>query len=215
MPDRLRKRLRDATLYVLIHGGDSEDGFATRVATLIESGVHVLQLRDKTLDDRHLIQRARVLRRLTKNSGTLFVMNDRPDLALLASADGVHVGQEELTVNDVRRIVGVRMLVGVSTHSIEQARQAVQDGADYIGVGPVFPSGTKQFSQFPGLDLVRVVSREVDLPAFAIGGISHENINEVLAAGFRRVAVSGVISSAKEPGEAVRQLLDALATQRD
>src|SRR5690606_32363494 len=104
--------------------------------------VHVLQLRDKRLQDRELLERARRLRELTESTATLFIMNDRPDLALLAGADGVHVGQEELSLSDARAIVGPRLLIGVSTHSLQQARAALADGADYIGVGPTFPSNT-------------------------------------------------------------------------
>ena len=95
------------------------------------------------------------LRELTRGTDTLFIMNDRPDLAALCHADGVHLGQEDLSVKDARAIVGPDALIGVSTHTIEQARQAVLDGANYIGVGPTFPSGTKQFEKFPGLDFLR------------------------------------------------------------
>jgi len=129
----------------------------------------------------------------------LFIMNDRPDLAVLARADGVHLGQVELSVSDARRIVGTEMLVGVSTHAIEQARQAVLDGANYIGVGPTFPSRTKAFTEFPGLDCCRAVAAEIGLPAFAIGGITLENLPQVLATGITRVAVG---SAAVEAGDA-------------
>ncbi len=103
--------------------------------------------------------------------------------------------------------------MGVSTHSIEQARQAVLDGANYIGVGPTFPSGTKQFEQFPGVDLLRAVAAEIRLPAFAIGGICRENLAEVLAAGFTRIAVSGAIAASADPAAAARELLAALRPQ--
>ena len=108
-------------------------------------------------------------------------MNDRPDLAVLAGADGVHVGQEELSVKDARRIVGPSALVGVSTHSIQQARAAVLDGANYIGVGPTFPSGTKTFAAFTGVELLQAVQAEIRLPAFAIGGVTAANLPQVLA----------------------------------
>ncbi|HUT90655.1 MAG TPA: thiamine phosphate synthase [Thermoguttaceae bacterium] len=204
------QRLALAQLYVLIDGGPSQEQFTALVRSLVDAGVHVLQLRDKTLDDRRLLERARQLRRLTHRSDTLFVMNDRPDLAALARADGVHVGQEELTVKDARTIVGPDALVGVSIHSIEQARQAVLDGAGYLGVGPVFASGTKRFEEFPGLDLLRAVAGEVRLPAFAIGGITRENLPEVLGAGFRRIAVSGAITTSPDPAASARELLAAL-----
>ncbi|MBN8625260.1 MAG: thiamine phosphate synthase [Planctomycetes bacterium] len=209
-PD-LRARLETARLYVLIDGGESEGAMVRRVLDLVAAGVDVVQLRDKKLDDRTLLARAKLLREATRGSQTLFIMNDRPDLALLADADGVHVGQDELTVAEARAIVGGERLVGVSTHSIDQARRAVADGADYIGVGPTFPSGTKQFAEFPGLDFVHAVSREISLPAFAIGGITAENLPQVRAAGLSRVAVSGAVQHAEDVSAVVAQMRQALA----
>lgn len=204
------ERLAAARLYVLIDGRASAEEFERLAGGLIDAGADVLQLRDKQLDDRQMLGRARLLRRLTHGTDTLFVMNDRPDLALLAQANGVHVGQEELSVKDVRSIVGPAMLVGVSTHSIQQAKQAVLDGANYIGVGPTFPSGTKAFEEFPGVELLRAVAAEIRLPAFAIGGINRENLGQVLAAGFTRIAVSGAVMAADNPTEAARELLERL-----
>ena len=155
--------------------------------------------------------RVEMLRQITAGTSTLFVLNDRPDLAALAHADGVHVGQDELSVKEVRAIVGPEMLIGVSTHSIEQARRAVLDGANYLGCGPMFPSGTKEFRELPGIDFLRQVSQEISLPAFAIGGITAENLRLVRAAGFCRVAVSGAVADATEPVAAARQLLALLA----
>jgi thiamine-phosphate pyrophosphorylase len=203
-------RLANARLYVLLDGRDSVDEFAEFAQSLVAAGADVIQLRDKRLGDRELLDRAKRIREITAGTQTLFIMNDRPDLALLARADGVHVGQAELTVKEVRAIVGPKSLVGVSTHSIEQARRAVLDGANYIGVGPTFPSGTKVFEQFPGLSLLREVAAEVRLPAFAIGGISIENLRDVLATGICRVAMSGAITSALDPAAAVRQIRASL-----
>lgn len=204
-------RLALARLYVLIDGRSSAEEFAALARSLVEAGVDLLQLRDKRLGDRELLGRARLLREITQRGGALFVMNDRPDLAVLARADGVHVGQEELSVKDARTVVGPDSLIGVSTHSLDQARQAVLDGAGYIGVGPVFPSGTKRFEAFPGVELLRAVADEIRLPAFAIGGITPQNVNEVVAAGFRRIAVSGAVTTAHDPAAAVESLLAALA----
>jgi thiamine-phosphate pyrophosphorylase len=204
------ERLAGARLYVLIDGRPTVEEFHRLASALIEAGVHVVQLRDKRLGDRGLLERARLLRELTAGSGALFVMNDRPDLAVLARADGVHVGQDELSVKDARTIVGPATLVGVSAHSIEQARQVVLDGANYLGVGPTFPSGTKSFEQFPGLELLRAVAAEIRLPAFAIGGVCRVNLDEVLAAGFTRIAVSEAVASAEDPAAAVDELLAAL-----
>ncbi len=204
------ERLAEARLYVLVDGGPSAETFARRTAALVTAGVSILQLRDKTLSDRELLDRARLLCDVTRGSGTLFVMNDRPDLAVLAGADGVHVGQEELNVKDARRILGPHGLVGVSTHSLEQARAAVLDGADYIGIGPTFPSDTKQFAEFTGPELLRAVNDEIRLPAFAIGGITADNLPAVLATGVSRIAVSGAVTAADDPAAAARQLLAKL-----
>ena len=202
--------LQDARLYVLLDGRDSSASFVKLVQDLVDAGVDVLQLRDKQLPDRELVARARVLRQLTRGSDTLFIVNDRPEMAVLSDADGVHVGQDELTVADCRTIVGSKRLVGVSTHSLVQARQAALDGADYIGCGPTFPSQTKVFEDFPGLEFLRAVRAEIQIPAFAIGGIHQENIACVLEAGFQRVAVSGAVTAATDPVAAARSLRQTL-----
>jgi thiamine-phosphate pyrophosphorylase len=199
------ERLADSRLYVLLDGRSSLEAFTSLVSSLIEVGVDVVQLRDKRLTLRELIDRARRLRELTRGRKTLAIVNDRPDIARLAGADGVHVGQEELTVKDARTIVGPQALVGVSTHSLEQARAAVIDGASYIGVGPTFPSTTKGFDSLAGLDLVGAVAAEIRLPAFAIGGITLENVGDVLAAGITRVAVSAAIVEASDPVVTARE----------
>ena len=209
-----RERLAAARCYVLLDGRSSDEEFQRLAEGLIAAGVDVLQLRDKRLADRELIDRARCLRQLTRGTATLLVINDRPDFAALTQADGVHLGQEELSVKDARSIVGADVLIGVSTHSIQQARQAVLDGANYLGVGPTFPSGTKQFDRFPGLELLRAVAAEIRLPAFAIGGITRENLDQVRSAGFTRVAVSGAITGAGDPLQAAKELKRMLLTEK-
>jgi len=208
------KRLATTRLYVLLDGRASVEEFERIAQGLIQGGVDVLQFRDKRLADRELIDRARRLRQLTRGTSTLFIVNDRPDLAALAQADGVHVGQEELSVKDARSIIGPDALIGVSTHSIEEARQAVLDGANYLGVGPTFASGTKPFDHFPGLELLRAVAAQVRLPAFAIGGITRENLDQVKSAGFRRVAVSGAILGAEDPVRAAKEFRAELSTEK-
>lgn len=207
-----QERLDSARLYVLSDGLSTDCAFADRVRALVEAGVDVLQLRDKRLDDKTLLARARLLRRLVDEATAkpLVVINDRPDIALLSRADGVHVGQRELSVYDVRQLVGTEMLVGVSTHTIEQARQAVLDGANYIGCGPTFPSQTKSFDEFPGLEFLRQVAAEIALPTFAIGGIGQENIAQVLSIGVRRIAVASAIAASQDPAASARWFVNAL-----
>lgn len=203
------QQLASARLYVLLDGSHCLDTFANRAEQVVAGGADILQLRDKQLSDRELLARARVLRSITRGRA-LFIMNDRPDLAELSDADGVHLGQDELSVADARQIVGARRLIGISTHNRDQARQAVRDGADYIGCGPTFPSTTKSFPDFPGIPFLQQVAAEIRLPAFAIGGIALDNIAEVKRAGIERVAVSGAISQSSDPMQATQQLRSAL-----
>jgi thiamine-phosphate pyrophosphorylase len=206
----VRRRLADARLYVLLTGASCTSSMERTVEQAAEGGAQVIQLREKGLTDRDLLGRAREVRRWTRRAGVLFVLNDRPDVARLAEADGVHLGQDDLPVKEARRILGPDALVGVSTHTLEQLRQAVLDGASYVGVGPVFPSRTKEFESLAGLEFVRAAVAETSLPAFAIGGITAANVGQVVAAGVRRVAVSAAVAQAEEPRYAAMALRRAL-----
>jgi thiamine-phosphate pyrophosphorylase len=203
-------RLAEARLCVLLDGRPTLDDFQLLADDLVLAGVDLLQLRDKELDDRALVARGRYLHEITRDGDTLFVMNDRADLALLAGADAVHLGQEDVSVKDARALVGPRMLIGVSVHSIEQARAAVLDGADYLGVGPILPSRTKQFDHYPGPELLRAVATEISLPAFAIGGIDRDSLPLVLATGVKRIAVGSAIVDAQNPASAAAALKSML-----
>ncbi len=209
--------LADARLYVLIDGGESNEALTANIHTLLAAGVDILQLRDKRLNDRTLYERtvAAVSAVSTAPLASsaqrpLLIVNDRADIAVAAGADGVHVGQEELPLQAARRIVGPSGIVGVSTHNLQQALQAQQDGADYIGCGPTFSSQTKSFAEFPGLPFLTQVANQIRLPAFAIGGIDTTNLAQVLATGIRRVAVSAAISAAASPAHAAQTLRQAL-----
>ncbi|HEX4610932.1 MAG TPA: thiamine phosphate synthase [Urbifossiella sp.] len=203
-----RRKLAEARVYVLLTGSQCVAAMDWTIAQAAAGGASVFQLREKSLADAELIARARDVRRWTRAVNALFIMNDRPDIARLAGADGVHLGQDDLSVADARRIVGPDALIGVSTHDIGQVRKAVLDGADYLGVGPTFPSRTKAFEVFPGLEFVRAVAAETTAPAFALGGIGPNNIGEVVAAGLRRVAVSAAVCAADDP-EAIARVLRA------
>jgi thiamine-phosphate pyrophosphorylase len=135
-------------------------------------------------------------------------MNDRADIAIASDADGIHVGQDELPVHEVRRLVGAKMLIGVSTHSIDQARRAMLEGANYIGAGPVFNSVTKNFdaSKLLGIEQLKEIISEIRIPTFAIGGINKENIQEIIEAGVKRVAIGAAITKSKDPTESAKEL---------
>lgn len=205
-----RHRLEGRNLYLLVSEELCHHGSGPAVREALAAGVRIVQVREKSMPDGKLVEQARRLRRWAEEAGALLIVNDRPDIAVLVDADGVHVGQHELSVREARRVLGPNRLVGVSTHTLEQARRAVLDGADYIGVGPVYSSKTKDFEQIAGLELVREVAAEIKLPWFAIGGIDVNNIAVVLDSGATRVAVSSAICSAEHPGQAAGQLLAAL-----
>jgi thiamine-phosphate pyrophosphorylase len=209
-----RQRLADARLCVLVTGARCTAALDWTIQEAAAGGAHLIQLREKQLPDRVLLERARQVRDWTRKANVLFILNDRPDLARLAEADGVHLGQDDLSVKDARRIVGSDALIGVSTHDLEQVRQAVLDGASYIGIGPTFASDTKPFTEFPGLEFVRQATTETSLPAFVIGGVKRETMAAAVAAGARRVAVSQAICQTEDPRAAaaeLRRILDEAA----
>lgn len=200
-----RSRLETARLYVLI-GPDCTLGPVETAKAAVAGGAQVVQLRVKGRPDRELFELAVQLYTALHGSEALFIVNDRADVTVAVDADGVHVGQDELPVGAARRVVGHDRLVGLSTHTPTQAREAALLGADYIGVGPVFPSRTKSFERLAGLELVRQVCPSSLLPAFAIGGINADNVREVLEAGARRIAVSHAICAATDPEAEARRL---------
>ena len=195
---------------MLLDGGNSPEGFESLAASIAEAGADAIQLRDKRLDGRDLVERARRLVRAAHAHGVIAIVNDRADVAAASGADGVHVGQDDLAVADARAIVGPEGFVGVSTHSLEQLRRAALDGADYVGLGPTFPSSTKSFDDFPGLEYLRSASEEIAMPAFAIGGIMRENLPDVFDAGATRIAVASAITAAADPAAEVKRLKSML-----
>jgi thiamine-phosphate pyrophosphorylase len=205
--------LGDARLCVLVGGLSTLGDLRWVVEEALAGGAQVIQLREKGLPDREVLRRAREVRLAAYRAGARFILNDRPDLARLAGADGVHLGQDDQAPRDARRIVGPRALLGVSTHDREQIERAALDGAAYLGVGPVFPSETKAFADLAGLAFVRTAAETASLPWFAIGGITPENLDDVLAAGAERIAVSAAVVHAPSPREAAAELrtrLDAM-----
>lgn len=206
----IQERLTTARLCVLVTDSACRASLVGTVREAILGGAGMIQLREKDIDDRTLLARARDVRQITQSAGALFIVNDRPDIARLAEADGVHLGQDDLPVRDARSILGPDALIGVSTHDIDQVRRAVLDGANYLGVGPTFASKTKVFTDFAGLNFVRQACAETTIPAFAIGGIGIDNVAEVRAAGARRIAVSNAICAAEDPRAAARALCQSL-----
>ncbi|MEY3459251.1 MAG: Thiamine-phosphate synthase [Planctomycetota bacterium] len=204
------ERLARAQIYVLITESQCRLPWYQVAEQALQGGADILQLREKTLPDREVLRRATQLAALCRSYGALCIVNDRAEIALAAGAHGVHVGQDEIPAEVIRRLPGWTGLIGVSTHSPDQFQAAFAAGADYAGVGPVFQSSTKGFGEFPGLPYVQAAASAGEGPWFAIGGISELRLPELLAAGARRIAVTAAVTQTDDPLNAVRRLRELL-----
>ncbi|HZY65053.1 MAG: thiamine phosphate synthase [Actinomycetota bacterium] len=197
-------KLRDARLLLVT---DPRPDLADRVAAAVRGGVDIVQLRDKRATREELLPLAEELKEVCDREGAVFTVNDDPELARLCGAAGVHLGQEDEAIEEARELLGPDAIIGLSAGSVEEARRAVEEGADYLGVGTVFATPTKTDTEVSGLALVEEVAREdPPVPWFAIGGIDLENAPEVAAAGAPGFAVVRAILDAEDPEAAAREL---------
>jgi thiamine-phosphate pyrophosphorylase len=208
--DTNQRRLQSARLYVLITESLCHNPWKQVVEDCLAAGADVLQLREKHLNDREILRRANWIRDAAHSAGALFIVNDRADLAAASEADGIHVGQDEMNVAECRTLLQRSQLVGVSTHTPDQIEAAIRDKADYIGVGPVFPSRTKSFEDFAGTAFVKHAANSCHLPWFAIGGINTDNVPLLTSVGCGRIAVSSAVIASANPQEAIVHLLSLL-----
>lgn len=203
--------MKDFKLYVIIDSRAANGRSLTDVALeAAEGGADIIQLREKDMAAREVVDLGRAIRKAIAGRDTLFIINDRPDIALAAGADGVHIGQDDIPPDFARAIIGKDKILGISTHSLAQALSAQKSGADYIGVGPVFSTPTKPDSEAVGLGLVREVRKAVNIPFVAIGGINADNIAQVIGAGAGRIAVVRAVCGAKDVRNAARILKEKL-----
>ena len=204
-----RRRLEAARLYLCT--ADRPD-LTEFVATVCEAGVDIVQLRDKQLDGRALLARAVVAREAAHAAGALFILNDRPDLALACEADGVHVGQDDVPAAVARRIVGPDAIVGLSTHAPDELATAAGEPVDYVSVGPIEPTPTKPGRPGTGLDYVRLAAERSAHPFFVTGGVSPATLPAIAAAGATRFVVVRALTQAADPAAVaaeLRRLIDA------
>ncbi len=210
----MNKNLSIKGLYGIVDTTFTAPGEIETVARgLIKGGVGILQLRAKDLGSGALLDAAKRLRELTKGAGVVFIINDRVDAALLACADGVHLGQSDIPVSEARRLLGREKIIGLSTHSMEEALAAGLQDTDYISLGPVFPTSTKSNASPPvGTELIRRVKERVEKPVVAIGGITGERLEEVLRAGADSVAMISEILLSKDVEKRTRSLVKKIET---
>lgn len=209
-------RLQNAQLYLVAGKNTSTErlndkDFFSIIEKSIEGGIDIIQLREKNENETKIIELAKEIRNLVRNSETLFIINDRVDIALACDADGVHLGQDDFPVYEARKITPPGFLIGLSTHSEEQGEKSLKSGADYLGVGPVFQTPTKPDYIPATLNYVKWANENLTLPWFAIGGIDEINIDKVINAGAKKVAVVRAIMNAKNPELATKTLKDKLS----
>lgn len=207
MRERLTTDLYGITASAFSRGRDN----VTVAMAMLGAGIRILQYREKDLSGRAMARECQELRRLTAEAGALFLVNDHVDLALAVGADGVHIGQDDLPPGLVRALIGPERILGISTHGPEQARAAVAAGADYLGVGPLFRTHTKQDVCDPvGLEYLDYAVRHVPIPFVAIGGIKRHNLRSVVDRGASLVALVTEITEAEDIDGRVREIRSIL-----
>lgn len=213
MKPAMKSILSDSRLYGIVDlGYVRPEEVESTTAALLRGGIRILQLRAKGIDPATVEHLARRMQPLCREAGAIFVLNDYPDMAARIGADAVHVGQDAGPLAAVRNIVGPQMLIGRSTHSPEQALAAVAEGADYIGFGPLFPTGTKPGRPSIGLQDIAAVQEQLgDFPMFCIGGINGTTLPSVLQAGARRVVIVSWLLQQPDPAAAARDIISRLA----
>ena len=197
----------DTDIYGLTDSRQSLGRPTVEVARLIvEAGVKILQYREKDKDAGAMLEECLAIRELTRKAGCCFIVNDHVDIALLCEADGVHVGQEDLPLAAVRRLVGKERIIGVSTHKTAEARAAIEGGADYIGVGPLYATATKKEAKPVGLEYLELIAADSPIPFVAIGGVNERTLPDVVGRGARCCAIVSAITLAEDIPAKVAQL---------
>jgi len=200
------KTFEQVKLYVLVSSHLCLGSLREAARAAIGGGADAIQLRETKVTDDVMLALAAELREVTDETGKLLIVNNRPDIASLISADGVHLGQHDMPVTEARKLLRPGAIVGKSIHNIAQARAAVNEGADYISVGPIFQTETKDAGPPVGLELLEEVSKEISLPLVPIGGINADNVAQLVGAGAKRVAVCSAVCRAKDPKAAAAAL---------
>jgi thiamine-phosphate pyrophosphorylase len=206
-----KKLLKKSRLYVII---DKETlgrrSIFDTVKKISNKGVDIIQFRDNASDKDDILKNARVLNKLLRNTKTVFIINDYIDIAKIVDSDGVHLGQDDLSVGITRRLLGKDKIIGISCHNLRQAQRAKAQGADYISIGPLFQTPTKPEYQPIDLNLIKAVKKKIKMPFFVIGGINENNINKVLSYGAKRIVVCRAVCQAKNTSFVIKKLNEAI-----
>lgn len=200
----------DTTLYFITDStGFSEEEFLARVRSALEGGVTILQLREKNRTTREYIDLAAKVHEITKDYNVPLIIDDRVDVMLATGAEGVHVGAEDMPVATARKLIGKEKILGATAKTVEAARKAYEDGADYLGVGAIYPTTTKVKTVLTSTDTLRDITKAVPIPVNAIGGLNKDNLDVLKGIDIKGVCAVSAIMKADSPKEAARSLLNA------
>ena len=206
-----KNRLAKVNLYIIADKKICGDkNIEDVVIQAIEGGAEMIQYRDKESSDRDFLELASILQNICQRRKIPFIINDRVDIARYLKVDGVHLGQDDLPPRIARRILGSSKIIGISTKNIEQAKEAEKHGADYVGIGPIFDTLTKKIEKPVGLEIIKQAKKYLRIPFFPIGGIDLENLDQVIEAGSKRIAVGSAVLSAHDVKSATRNLLEKI-----
>jgi thiamine-phosphate diphosphorylase len=197
-------------LYLITDSDISGINHEEIVSLALKGGIRVVQLREKEMPKDEILKVALRLREITKRYGALLIINDYVDIAKHSDADGVHLGQEDLSIEEARRILGPDRIIGVSTHNLKEALEAQSRGSDYIGLGPIFPTETKETGPPIGTEIIRKVKENVNIPVVAIGGINLDNLFEVIESGADAVAIISAIAGSGDITETVIRFIEKI-----
>ena len=205
------KKLERIQLYVIIDPKLSlNPNLDEVVSSALEGGAQMIQFRDKESSDEEFLVLAQRIKKITEKKKNLFIINDRVNIAKSIDADGVHLGQDDMPLKEARGILGQEKIIGISTSNLEEALEAEKQGADYVGLGPIFQTGSKEIKGTIGTEMLKLVLGRVKIPVFPIGGINLSNIDQVVQAGSRRIAVISAVIAQKEVKKAAWELLERL-----
>ncbi len=212
MPTKLKKRLLlNSQIYLILDKEACSHGRVTTVCCkAIKAGVSLVQLREKSSSDKVFLDDAVKIKKLCQQQRKLLIINNRLDVAQIVKADGIHLGQTDLPLVEARKILGKNKIIGISCHNLVQAQTAQAQGADYIGIGPIFATLTKPGIRPLNTNIFRAISKKIKIPFFAIGGVTSSTIGELVSCGIKRVAICSAICQAKNIPNAIARLQQEL-----
>ena len=208
------EKLKDFGLYFITDSNLTKKSVIEDVRSAIKGGVKIIQYREKNASSKQLLKQAKEIKNLCRKNGVIFIVNDRVDIALAADADGVHLGQDDMPCQSARKLLGKNKIIGLSADSVKAALMNQNLGADYTGIGPIYHTTTKKINNPIGLEPIKELKKRLKIPFVAIGGINESNIDDVLKAGAKNIAMISAIAAKDDVENSVRQFIDKINSSK-